>query len=112
VLERANQEAGSNYFYKAIFHDWPEEACRTILKNLAPAMESHSRLLICDLVIKDQYPDSGHLLRDINMLLIGGKERSLEQWEELMGPEGFRIVKVYGNEAAPMRILEAVYEGK
>lgn len=75
-------------------------------------MESHSRVLICDLVIKDQNPDPGQLLRDINMLLIGGKERSLKQWEELLGPEGFRIVQVHGGDAAPMCILEVVYEVK
>jgi hypothetical protein len=82
------------------------------MANLAPAMRGHpdSRLLICDLVLPDKNPDEGKVLRDINMLCIGGKERSLKQWESLLGRGGFRILKVWGTEGAFSQIVEAVLD--
>jgi len=105
---------GANYFFKSIFHDWPDKACLQILQNLAPAMRGHpnSRLLICDLVIPDQNPDAGQLLRDMNMLLIGGKERSITQWRTLLGEVHFQINQIYGSEKPDSSIIEVVYKGE
>ena len=76
-------------------------------------MKGHptSRLLICDLVLPDHNADTGKVLRDINMLLIAGKERSISQWNSLLGQEGFKIVKVHGLGNMNSSIIEAVYEG-
>jgi len=41
------------YYLRLILHDWPDSVCRTILKNIIPAMESNSKLLILDGVWKD-----------------------------------------------------------
>jgi O-methyltransferase domain len=70
---------GSNYFFKAILYNWPDAACLTILSNLAPAMKGYpsSRLLISDLILPDSNPSLLVVLRDINMLCIGGKERNV-----------------------------------
>lgn len=82
------------------------------MANLAPAMRGHpnSRLLICDLVLSDQHPDAGKVLRDINMLCIGGKERSLKQWASLLSKGGFKTVKVWGEEGDFSQIIEAVLD--
>jgi len=103
---------GANYFFKSIFHDWPNSSCLQILSNLAPAMRGYpqSRLLICDLVLPDHNPDAGKVLRDINMLLIAGKERSLAQWHHLLGQGGFKILKVHGMENVNSSIIEAVLD--
>jgi len=103
---------GSNYFFKAILHDWPDAACLTILSNLAPAMKGHpsSRLLIADLVLPDSNPSPGVVLRDMNMLCIGGKERNVAQWEKLLGDGGFKIVEIYGLGHLHASIIEAVLD--
>lgn len=75
------------------------------------AMEKHSRLLICDRVFYDERADTISLLQDMNMMVIGGKERSLKQWEQLLGSEGYSVLKVWGNDHAQAQILEAVYDG-
>lgn len=75
------------------------------------AMEKHSRLFICDRVFYDEKADTISLLQDMNMMVIGGKERSLKQWEQLLGSEGYAIVKVWGSDSAHAQILEAVYQG-
>lgn len=101
---------GSNYFLKSIFHDWPDKACLQILSNLAPAMRGHphSKLLICELVLPDQYPEPAKVIRDITMLLIGGQERNLSQWHRLLQRGGFKIVNVHGVGGENSSIIEAV----
>lgn len=38
----------------SVLHDWPDEQCRKILENLAPAMKrGFSKLLINEIVISD-----------------------------------------------------------
>jgi hypothetical protein len=103
---------GSNYFLKAILHDWPDNDCLKILNNLIPAMRGYpnSRLLISELVIPDRNPDSARVLRDMTMLVIGGKERSLMQWHSLLIQAGFKILQVYGMDHANASIIEAVVD--
>lgn len=71
---------------------------------------SHSRLLICDLVLPDRNPDMRKALRDINMLLIAGKERNLGQWHRLLGQGGFKILKIHGINNENSSIIEAVLD--
>lgn len=78
---------------------------------MAPAMDKHSRVLICDSVFSDERADPVYLLQDMNMMVLGGKERSLRQWKELLGSEGYALVKVWGSYSAQQQVLEAVYEG-
>ena len=103
---------GSNYFLKSIFHDWPDKACLQILSNLAPAMRgnAHSKLLICELVLPDRYPEPAKVVRDITMLLIGGQERNLFQWHGLLQQAGFKILKVHGVGGENSSIIEAVLD--
>jgi hypothetical protein len=103
---------GSNYFLKAILHDWPDTDCLKILNNLAPAMRGHttSRLLISELVIPDRNPDPAKVLRDMTMLVISGKERSLAHWHALLGQAGFKILQVYGMDHENASIIEAVLD--
>ncbi len=36
------------YFFRSIFHDWPEKYCVKILRNLTPALRKGSRVVIYD----------------------------------------------------------------
>jgi hypothetical protein len=67
-----------------------------------------SRLIIIDMVLEDQNPNPDKVLRDINMLLIGGKERSKSEWRTLLGQAGFEILDFYGLDSANSNIIEAV----
>ena len=70
----------------------------------------HSRLLISELVIPDHNPDAAKVLRDMTMLVISGKERSLTQWHGLLGQAGFKILRVCGMDHANASIIEAVLD--
>lgn len=71
---------------------------------------AHSRLLICDLVLADRDPEPEKVIRDINMLVIGGQERNLIQWSALLKKGGFKIVKVHGEGGENSSIIEAVLD--
>lgn len=107
---KANKSPGAAaYLYKAIFHDWPDASCRQILKNLAPVMRGfNSRLLICDLVVGPLASSQPYkAMRDINMMIMAGKERTVAQWEELLGAERFRIAQIWGINNLGNSIIEA-----
>ena len=36
------------YFFRAIFHDWPDKYCIQILQNLIPALKTGARVIIQD----------------------------------------------------------------
>jgi len=74
-------------------------------------MGPDSRLLICDIVIPDRNPPFRKVALDINMLQAAGKERSKRQFRELLESEGFRIVKVWGEDNPGNSIVEAVMDG-
>jgi hypothetical protein len=95
------------YFYQRIFHDWSDEASARILQSLKPAMAKHSKLLICDIVVPDVRPPTRKVLRDMNMLLVGGMERSERQWTALLEREGFVIDAFHGLMNADNSIIEA-----
>jgi hypothetical protein len=56
----------------------------------------HSKLLICEMVLLEQHPEPIPVMRDINMLLMGGQERNLFQWNALLTKAGFKLLKVHG----------------
>jgi hypothetical protein len=101
-------QGASVYFFKWIFHDWSDAQNKLILRNMKPAMTGHnSRLLICDTVVDDQKPKFGNSARDINMILVAGKERSEKQWRELLESEGFHLEKIWGGITEFDSVLEA-----
>lgn len=41
------------YFFRLIFHDWPDQECVEILRNLVPALKNGASILICDIVLPE-----------------------------------------------------------
>ncbi|KAL8704905.1 MAG: hypothetical protein Q9201_001974 [Fulgogasparrea decipioides] len=41
------------YFFRLIFHNWPDKQCIEILRNLVPALKDGASVLICDLVLPE-----------------------------------------------------------
>lgn len=83
------------YILSQIIHDWPDSAAITILSNCRQAMAANSRVLIIE---RSMEPSHGwHLRRlsDLNMmLLLGGRERSLRQYSNLLEVACLRLTKV------------------
>ncbi|MDM8521819.1 methyltransferase [Desulfococcaceae bacterium HSG8] len=78
-----------------ILHDWPDEACITILKNCRKALDSEGKLLIVEAVISPGNSSSVAKLLDLEVLLMGGgRERTEEEFRNLMESSGFRLSRI------------------
>lgn len=73
------------FLLRAILHDWRDEECVSILRNLLPAVEKGAKIVICDRILpaterQPTHMDSFLLFMDLTMYtLSGAKERSTDQ---------------------------------
>lgn len=79
-----------------ILHDYPDERCREILRNTISAMDEDSVILIDEIVL----PEAGAIWRatqmDMTMMTaLAGKERSEEEWYDLLESVDLDVVKVW-----------------
>lgn len=83
------------YFMRHILHDWNDEECRTILRNIAAQCEGGDRVLIAETVIAAPgAPDIAKLFDMEMMLFLSGKERTEDEYRELLEATGFELTGV------------------
>jgi ubiquinone/menaquinone biosynthesis C-methylase UbiE len=81
------------YFLKYILHDWNDEECITILRNIAASAKAGARVLIAESVIGEaNQPDVGKILDLVMMTYLTGKERTLDAFRALLDAVGFEYV--------------------
>lgn len=86
---------GDLYLLKSILHDWPDEPCKAILRNVRSAAGPDARLLIVEMVVPDDPQPSPVALMDMNMLvMLNGRERTAGEFERLLEDTGFALVRV------------------
>ena len=77
-------------------HDYPDEKCLLILKNLKDAMSESSVILIDDMVLPIRATHWRSAQIDIAMMAsLAGMERSEKQWTYLLDAAGLRIKRTY-----------------
>ena len=81
---------GDAYLLKNILHDFPDEPAIGLLRAIRAAMAADGRVLIVQDVIPPAGAPSVGKLLDIQMLLIGGKERTEGEWRALFAAAGLR----------------------
>ncbi|KAJ5912258.1 hypothetical protein N7504_001141 [Penicillium tannophilum] len=98
------------YYFRAIFHDWPDRICQRILLNTISAMNAqYSRIIIVDFVLPDTNVPRMQSAMDIQMMSIGaGVERSKKQWVDLLASVGLKITGVWNSNPALESVIEAV----
>lgn len=96
------------YVMSHILHDWNDEQCLSILRNIRAACQPGTTLLVFDAVIPEgNGPDFGKLL-DLNMLvLITGRERTAEEFRSLLRTAGFDVRRVIPTKSS-VSIVESV----
>jgi hypothetical protein len=87
------------YLLKQVLHDWPDDRAVEILRRCRDAMVPASRLLVLERLVPE-VADVDHapsLLLDIHMLVVtGGRERSLQEFRELLSAAGFTLTGATG----------------
>ncbi|WP_375562412.1 methyltransferase [Bernardetia sp. OM2101] len=96
------------YVIKYVLHNWNDEDCIKILKKCREAIPSNGRLLIMDMVIKEDEAQVFEKSLDIVMLLLlGAKERTKEEFEDILTKAGFKLNAVFPTKS-PLSIIEAI----
>ena len=94
--EPADTALGAKFYYlRNILHDYPDEKCVAILKNLAAAMDKDSRILIDEMVLPDTGVHWQATQLDLIMISLGAIERTKEQWYGLLEKAGLQISQIY-----------------
>ena len=98
---------GDAYIMKSILHDWDDEHSVRILANCRAAMNEHGKVLVVDHVIAPgNDPDWGKFV-DIQMLIIGGRERTKADFAALFKQAGLKLTRVVPTKG-PLSIVEGV----
>ncbi|KAJ5921469.1 S-adenosyl-L-methionine-dependent methyltransferase [Penicillium verhagenii] len=102
------------YYLRNIFHDWPDHKCREILNNTLEAMAPDSYLLVDDMVLPNTGVHWQQAQLDILMMAsMGARERTQEQWHQLVEGTGLGIIKIHTYTASLQdSIIEAVLAPK
>lgn len=89
-----------------ILHDWDDGRAAAILRNCRRSIPDGGRVLIVDGVVPPGSEPGFLRHMDLHMLvLVGGKERTEQEWRELLAAEAFEIAAVVP--AGPTNLIEA-----
>jgi precorrin-6B methylase 2 len=107
----ASIPAGADlYMFRHIIHDWNDEQCITILTNCRKALQPGGKILILESVIEPGNEPSFAKWLDLTMLVIpGGKERTAEEFRELLAKAGLRLNRIVPTSGG-ISVIEAVAE--
>jgi hypothetical protein len=100
------------YYFRMVFHDWPDKQAKIILSQLKPVMGPDSILLINDQVLPEKGVPHFEALVDMHMMVqLSALERTEKEWRSLLEGEGFEIRKIWAGNAEGIvnaRVIEAV----
>jgi hypothetical protein len=95
------------YLMKSVIHDWDDEQARIILANWRKAIPDDGVLLLVEWdVLAENVPSNGKFIDIVMLVLTGGRERSTDEYRNLLASAGFRLNKVYPT-AAQFAVIEA-----
>jgi len=89
-----------------VLHDWSDADCARILKNVGRALTDTGSLLIVENVITPGNEPNFVKLLDVNMMAIGGKERTEAQYRALLATTDLHIHAIHTT-PGPIDIAEA-----
>jgi hypothetical protein len=97
---------GDVYLLAQILHDWNDADAERILRRVRAAMRDDAVLLVLELIVPEGDEPHPAKLIDLQMLLLlGGRERTREQWAGLLRRGGFELAAVIEGRRA--NVIEA-----
>ncbi len=96
------------HLLKSIVHDWDDAATVKILRACRAAIANTGRLLVVEPIIQPGNEPDPAKFSDLNMLvMLGGQERTADDFERLYAEAGFRLSDIIRTESL-MAIIEGV----
>jgi hypothetical protein len=98
---------GDLYILKHILHDWNDDRARDILATCHRAMRENATLLIIEHLVCPPNQSCHAKIGDIQMMVrTGGRNRTEEEFRDLLIPSGFDMLRVIRPAAGP-DVIEA-----
>lgn len=86
--------AGADAYVLAnVIHDWDDDRSARILANCRTAAAPSTRLLLAEMVVVEGEPSFANWA-DMEMLLIGGRQRTAEEFSALLSRAGWRLSRI------------------
>jgi hypothetical protein len=96
------------HILKLILHDWPDAVAAKILHAVRRAARNGGKLLIIESLMREASGYQAAHIMDISMLaLVNGRERTLQQFKQMLSDSGFRFVRVIPTVIPIAQIVEA-----
>jgi len=94
------------YLLKQILHDWQDQECLKILRNVHHAMGCGGRLAVIEMVLPDDGGPHPGWMSDLMMMTVtGGRERTRSEYSALLTEAGLRIERVIGTDS-PLSVID------
>ena len=116
IVARSLAEASSRqcpggadaHLLKSVVHDWDDAATVKILRACRAAVANTGRLLVVEPIIQPGNEPDPAKFSDLNMLvMLGGQERTADDFERLYAEAGFRLSDIIRT-GSLMAIIEGV----
>ena len=85
---------GDLYLLKHIVHDWDDEHASRILANCRRAAGPEATLLLVERLLGPGADDVSHLADLLMLVMFGGRERTRDEYERLLGGAGWSLRQV------------------
>ena len=85
---------GDAYLLRHVLHDWEDREAVAILRNCREAMRPGGRVLVVESVIPPGNDPCFVKWLDLMMLVVGGRERTEEQYAGIFSAAGLRLTRV------------------
>ncbi|MCC7371417.1 MAG: hydroxyneurosporene methyltransferase [Chloroflexi bacterium] len=101
--------AADAYSLKHILHDWNDQECVAILKNIRAAATGPGRVFVIEYIVPGPREPHFAKLFDIHMLCWGtGRERTESEYAQLLEAAGFRHIRSWYPANHLMGVIEGV----
>ena len=89
------------YVLRRILHDWQDAECVRILDQIRRVIPDDGRLVVIEGIVGPPNEEPVVKLLDLMMLVsAGGKERTEQEWSELLAAGGFRLARTARSSAS------------
>ena len=96
------------YVMKHVIHDWDNEDAHIILANCRRAVPADGTLLLVEWALPEgNVPSAGKLIDVVMLIMTGGRERTVEEYRQLLARAGFRLNRVVPT-STDLNIIEAL----
>ena len=96
------------YVMKNVIHDWDDEHAEKILTNCRRAVPEDGALLLVEWTLDEgNLRPRGRLFDVVMLVMTGGKERTAEEYRQLLASAGFRLNQVVST-SSDLSIIEAL----